>query len=303
MIFDLYIQCFGRELNKDIWEWRFSKYVFGKPIIKLAFSDDMLVTLYLLRPVKFVFQEKCINALFSMNTMTHPDFAGRGIMTNLATDVYNEAHKNNYSAIIGFANSNSRYLFTNKLGFKEVAATSEICFNLNEVQTLNDKYKFIQIEKFDEAHSFFYKSIYKTIPKFIVPRTHDYLNWRFIENPESKYYCYNIMNDDKIVGYCVLKNYNGKKCHIIDFLIENDSEIFESLINHAIHFCKKNLIEKLTLWCNKTLPFYDFLLQKKFYTEPMQTYFVLKALSTQIESKNMGDFDNWYLTMSDSDVF
>lgn len=302
MIFSLYKKCFGKTLNPNIWSWRFNKCVFGNPFIKMAFANEELIAFYLLRPVQLNFQDKRIKALLSMNTMTHPDFSGKGIMTKLATEVYGDA-SDNYSAVIGFANTNSRYMFTKKLGFRELAIIPEICFDINNTKEAYMEYSFVQINSFNELHSNYFQTICKTMPKFIVPRTHDYLNWRFIINPEFKYYCYNITKGNEFVGYYVLKNYQNEKCHIVDFLVKNDVGIFESMIKHAIQFCKKNKIKKLTLWSNETLPLYKFLLKHNFYNIPTQTFFVIKSLSSKIHYHELEKLNNWYLTMSDSDVY
>ena len=75
------------------------------------------------------------------------------------------------------------------------------------------------------------------------------------------------------------------------------------MIEHSITFCNKNNIPQLTLWVNRTLSLYNFLTKIGFREKPMENYFVVKLLSRENEFFSAENYDEWYITMGDSDVF
>jgi GNAT superfamily N-acetyltransferase len=295
----LFRQVFGHALTKKYWDWRFMKNPFGKPITKLCFDDDRLVALYLLHPIKLDLKNKEENSLFSMFTMTDPDYFGMGIMTRLANEVFDFVRKQGYSRVIGFANENSRYMFTQKLGFKEITIMNELIMNMPV--KISSKLKCDRINSFDDEFSEFYEKMRPTHNHIMIPRKKEYLNWRFFQNPENTYECYKITHNNSLAGYFVLKNYLGKKGHIIDFLTLNEHEVFDTVLMQSIDFCQKNHLTTLTLWTNPTIPIYNHLIQNGFYEEPMNTFFIQKNLTDRLTLSEK--FTDWYITMSDSDVF
>ena len=72
------------------------------------------------------------------------------------------------------------------------------------------------------------------------------------------------------------------------------------MLNFSKSFCKKSNLNTLTLWTNYK-NFLNFLNLKSINIVPQETYFIFKMLNEHIN--NLKDFKNWYVTMSDSDVF
>ncbi|MCH7561818.1 MAG: hypothetical protein IIC67_10730, partial [Thaumarchaeota archaeon] len=158
------------------------------------------------------------------------------------------------------------------------------------------------IQTFDDSFTVFFEKINNKLCKIITPRTSKYLNWRFFEHPENKYHCYKITQNDHLVGYFVLKKYQNK-CHIVDYLTEDNEDFYNGILKQAISFCNHNKLDKLTLWSNKTLDFHKYLQKNGFSEYPMENYFIIKTLSSAEEFKEILNYNNWYMTMSDSDVF
>ncbi|HXT84005.1 MAG TPA: GNAT family N-acetyltransferase, partial [Verrucomicrobiae bacterium] len=119
-ILELFQKTYGKEMTEAFWNWRFEKYPFKQSLIRLSFFDEKLVAHYLLQPAKLLLRSCEIDALYSMTTMTDPNFSGQGLMTKLANEVYAIGQKLNYNFVYGFANRNSHYMFSEKLGFKTI---------------------------------------------------------------------------------------------------------------------------------------------------------------------------------------
>lgn len=302
-ILELFRKTYDKEMTEAFWNWRFEKYPFGQSLIRLSFFDEALVAHYLLQPTKLLFKSYKIDVLYSMTTMTDPNFSGQGLMTKLANEVYDVGKKLNYHFVYGFANRNSNHMFSKKLGFKTMAMP-EFSINVKNNPPINSDYICSNIYNFDDLYSSFYEKYSKKhIHKIMRDRSANYMNWRFIQHPENKYNCYMVSLNDEIMGYFVLKNYNNVKCHIVDFLITDDPYCYDSMISTAINFCKNNNIENLTLWMNKTLPLYDHLNKIGLRENLLENYLVIKSLSPNIDLSEIEKNDDWYLTMADSDVY
>jgi len=299
-VIDLFSLVFNKKLAPEYWDWRFVKNPFGKPIIRLCLDDEKLVATYLVHPIVVELNGKTQTGLFSMFTMTDSKYAGLGIMTNLANEVFSIGKQRSHSFVMGFANVNSRYIFTKKLGFSELATMKELTADLPH-KISKSRLVCTKIDFFDETFSQFYDSVKQT-SLITIPRKADYLNWRFIKNPENKYECYKITHNGELIGYFILKNYQGVKGHIIDFLIKDNQEAYNAMLTSAIDFCNLNNLSKLTLWVNSSLPLYAHLIKNGFYDKQMENFFIYKNL-TDHSMEEMGNSKNWYITMSDSDVF
>ena len=74
------------------------------------------------------------------------------------------------------------------------------------------------------------------------------------------------------------------------------------MIYNTINFCKKNHLTKITLWTNGLESFYSQIIKMGFKEIPMENNFVVKIFEENTLNE-LNCFENWYLTMSDSDVF
>jgi len=290
-------------MSEEFWNWRFEKNPHGIPIIKLAFLNERLVGNYLLHPVRMKWNKKSIRPLFSMTIMIDPDFSGKGIMTNLATQVYESACSNNFDFIFVFVNNNSKYLFTKKLDFKQLQIMSELSFDTHQVIDFKSNLYCEKIDFFDDSFSNFYNEQIDNQDYIIVPRTKEYLNWRYVKHPEISYYCYQILLNGTLQGFFILKIYQNKTCHIVDFFIKNSEDVYKSMISASISFCKERSLSNLTLWVNRQLPLYSFLQNIGFHASEQLTYFIVNKLNPIKFDRILFDYDKWYLTMGNSDVY
>ena len=300
-IISLYNKVFEKNTDTNYWNWRFENNPFGKLVIRYMLKDKELAGTYITHPVKIESKNCIISGLFSMWTVTNPIFEKKGIMTLLANEVYNTANKKN-NFVIGFSNETSHHMFVKKLGFKSLGLMKEMILELPIKISKNNSITCKKISIFEKEFSEFYDKHKNIIKKAMIPRTEEYLNWRFIKNPEVNYHCYKLLKNDKLLGYFVLKNYQDEKCHIIDFLLEDNSTTYDVMISNTIDFCKQNNLQKITLWTNGLSSFYSYIIKMGFKELPMENNFIIKILNKK-NTDELDCFKKWYLTMSDSDVF
>jgi len=308
-ILNLFEKVFGKKMALGFWKWRFIENPFGPGIIKLLFENDLLIGHYAVIPMVVQVKNGPVQTVFSMTTMTHPDYQGQGIFSYLAGEMYREVEEKGFGLVYGFPNKNSHYGFVNKLDWKDLG---RIIFFYKELKndflaSIPQDNNVCEVKNFDNAVDLLWDRIKKNYC-VIVPRTKDFLNWRFIKNPETNYKIYSVKNKEKMSGYVVLKLYkreNEEIGHIVDILGENDSTV-EKLLQVSYNYFFENNIKKISCWMQDSYSPGALMTKEGFIRNDfnLETYFGVKILNEKNNSlKEAECFNNWYLTMGDSDVF
>lgn len=316
-ILGLFGKAFRKPLDILFWRWRYLDNPYGQGIIRLMFDEEELVGHYAVIPIPLMVDGEIIRAALSMTTMTHPDYGKQGIFTTLAPEVYSECKRNGIKMVIGFANINSYHGLTNRLGwtgfgqvtYREIKSLENISeknhmgYSCKEIKDLGS-----EIDDLWERQ----RSEYSVI----IPRDSKYLCWRYVNNPTEEYTIMGARDSyNKLQGYIVLKKYLSQKGtigHIVDLLGSNNEATIESLLNAAIKYFRDNRVKTVTIWSYLSRPIRCTLeqlgfIEKKwvgFDLNEWPTYFGIKSLEPEGKwLTSVGNKDNWYITMGDSDVF
>lgn len=165
-----------------------------------------------------------------------------------------------------------------------------------------------QISRFEDDVTYLWEKV-KQNYIVIVPRTKEYLNWRFVDNPQSEYSRV-VCVDDKgeIAGYAVLKIYRSEtelKGHIVDMLSIDDPEVVGELLRYAYGFFRNEMVESLSCFCPDNSVWADVLREEGFHRSWLEAaYFGVAPLGKPDRSLAITeDFSAWYLTMGDCDVY
>jgi len=308
-ILDLFEKVFGKKMTLDFWKWRFIENPFGRGIIKLLFDNDLLIGHYAVMPIVVQVKNTLVKAIFSMTTMTHPNYQGQGIFTYLTKETYREAQRREFKFVYGFPNKISHYGFVKKLDWKDLGKMTILYKEIkgDSFNTAPESDNVYEIRNFGKDIDLLWNKIKKNYC-VIVPRTKGFLNWRFIQNPEANYKIYSIKSEGKILGYIVLKIYkreNEEIGHIVDVLGLNKS-IVEKLLQVSYCYFFENNVKKISCWMQDSYS-YSVIMKKEGFIRKdpnVETYFGVKILNERVNFlKELEYFNNWYLTMSDSDIF
>ena len=75
------------------------------------------------------------------------------------------------------------------------------------------------------------------------------------------------------------------------------------MIKTSLNFCNNKQCKRISLWINKKSMLFRFLTSLGFNEILTETYFCVKTLNKIDHIINHQEFDNWHITMSDSDVY
>ena len=307
-ILSLFADVFKREMSLAFWKWRFIKNPFGKGIIKVLFDGDRLIGHYAVIPMNLQVKGELVKAVFSMTTMTHPDYGGQGIFIYLAEDTYKLCHQRGYHFVYGFPNKNSYYGFTYKLGWRDFGTMTALKKKLqSRASTTSIAKATKQIEYFDDTINSLWDKV-KQDYTIITPRTEKFMNWRFGENPDTDYTkCIVFDNNGDILGYVVLKVYakgDVIKGHIVDMLSMPDREVVKSLLEYSYRYFLERGIYDISCWMPENYFYSDILQEEGFVRKETETYFGVRVFSEgNALAKSAEQISDWFITMADSDAF
>lgn len=299
-IIDLFKKTFKQNMSLEYWKWNYDNELFSEKYINLMWDKNILAGHYAVIPVNMLINNKLIKSGLSMTTMTALEYGKRGIFKSLASDLYTKIY-NDVDLVWGFPNNNSIHGFLKHLGWKQIMDIPMYTCKTYKANTSNSNIK--AIANFDEKFDDLFETV-KEKYKIIVCRDSKYLNWRYEENPQNKYYYLVYEKDKKYLGYCIYKMYkveDGKEqCDIVDILAVNE-EIFTEMLSYTVHKMNDIKVEQVNLWINSN----EFLecAKKIGFNETYFKTHVTCKINCDYLNEDIYDSSNWYLTMGDSDVF
>ena len=309
IILDLFQRAFGKRMDPRLWQWYFVENPFGRGIIKLLFDEEKLIGHYAVIPMELNINSTGTKAVLSMATMTHPDYGGQGIFTFLAEKTYETAKQNGFALVFGFPNKNSYHGFTKKLNWHDLGRMSIFRVVSRPSQSEYIRLRVEEINEFDNGVNQLWENA-KDHYGITVPRTKDFLNWRFSKNPNAKYVKFMLKEDNgKILGYVVLKNYRPEEGpvqgHIIDILSFPNEDVARILIEKSLAYFYEAGIGDVSCWLPENSLYGNVLKGLGASSDTTETNFGVRIFDGEIRilDGRVKDINNWYLTMGNSDVF
>ena len=308
-ILRLFADVFQREMSLTFWKWRFIENPFVRGIIKLLFDVNKLIGHYAVIPMEVQVQGEPLKAVFSMSTMTHPDYGGQGIFTYLAEEVYRLCQDRGFRFVYGFPNTNSYAGFTHKLRWhcmgKMTILEKRLRGPIGE-RPPRGRFTIKEVERFDNVINLLWDKV-KRDYHIIVPRTEGFMNWRFVENPEVGYKKFIIYDNDDILGYIILKIYAGgdvKKGHIVDMLGTGNEDAVKIMLQSSYDYFLERDIYDISCWIPGESFYSSILKGEGFIRGETETYFGVRVFNEADSlDKITQQHGNWFITMGDSDVF
>jgi hypothetical protein len=306
-ILKLFALAFGKNMSMEFWNWRYlNNPTLKKPLINLMWDGEKLVGHYAVSPVVLnINNEKVLTAL-SMTTMTHPDYGGKGIFTDLAEDLYHEMHENeNIQAVWGFPNLNSHYGFIKKLKWNDTTLVHSL--KLHDIDF--SKYNKIQYKvSYDFSEKHVEKIRQCILGEISVNKDANYLNWRYRDHPENEYHILELSNYNSL-EFVVIKVFDSfdfigfKEIDVIEHAYEAKPNVIDDILSAILSFVqdRRENVKVINTW----MPIFDsrhILLEKqKFRPEKPLTIMGFRAFTDKCNV--LKSFNSWNLTMGDSDVY
>lgn len=347
-IIDLRNQIFDSSRHTDLskWQWEYLNTPQGISKIFLYEDNDKIIGHYGLIPILLKYKDKSILSGKSEDAMIHKRYRVYGNrFTKLVTKGNEFSHDEGVDLIWGFPNK-AAFMPHIKGGFSHIGDTFNLIKILN-IRIILEKFIplyiknryisqiiiyffslsfsilniFFNLKRLKRAKNVTIKSVAKFDERInklweranseygiTIVRSCDYLNWRFVENPNTKSKIFIAEKENEILGYIILGLYKSKKHQIkIGFISDvffdkREKDALNDLLNSAIDYFEEEGVAYIAVsmakdgYDNKS--FLTLFRKKGFFfkNRKLTSSFILKANSRKVDTEYVNNIKNWYIT-------
>jgi hypothetical protein len=269
-------------------------------------DKDKLVGHYAVSPVMLNINNEKVLTSLSMTTMTHPEYGGKGIFTDLAENLYQDIFKeDDIQAVWGFPNLNSHYGLIKRLKWDDTSLVHTLKLGSYEFLKF-DTVQYKLTSDFTDGHA--EKIANNNRGQISVYKDAQYLNWRYRDHPDNEYHILELTNHGNLefVVFKIIDSFDSigaKEVDILEHGYDANPDIIKDIISAILSFLKYQEVEVNSL--NTWMPIFDsrhiLLERNKFKPEKPLTFMGYRSFSDKC--KGLKKFNSWDLTMGDSDVY
>ena len=237
-------ECLGEvdpPWDLDFWNWKHVRNPFGASPTLLAMSGDRIVGLRVFMRWRWESGASQLQAVRAVDTATHPDWRGRGIFSRLTLGLVKQVASDGTSFVFNTPNAMSRpgYL---KMGWVNVGRTSLWVRPLRPLALLRARldssyapaplsdtpatfpFKYAGAALEDESVRELVAGLRSHDERLTTPRSVEYLQWRYVQNPAVQYHAHWLMQGDSgAVVFFRMKGRNGtREMRLCDIVIGSD---------------------------------------------------------------------------------
>ena len=175
--------------NLENWHWKYKgSNPFGKALVWVAENNNKIVATFSIIPLNYYINKKTILGACSIAMIVHPNYQNKGLIKFVADKLFNDAKLNNIKFIYGYPNQNAYQIHKVFFSYKDISKQKLYHINLNKNLkiSLEDKIITNEVKRFVKKDNFFLKKL-SNQRKICLKRTVDFLNWRYLDRPDSEY--------------------------------------------------------------------------------------------------------------------
>lgn len=328
--------------NPDYLEWQYVNNPAGAAVIVVSRDEGgQLAGQYVVIPMRFLFRGEVLKGSLSLNTLTHPEYRGRGLFTQMAKETYRICAELGLSITLGFPNPNSYPGFVRKLEFQHVG-NAEVLFRLLRPLKLLRHLPFIRrARKYEKSR--LSKPNVITAPLEIdgftvscldfdsdaaaydlfarkamgqrtgVWKDAAYCQWRFMAIPTRTYHAFKIEREARILASCVVhprRVYGLEGVFLVDFkaeISETGDNAARVLVDQILRLYKRRGCVIAGIMVGGTSPEHRLARQAGFRRIPERLLPHEAPVIIRRNGKSVDEgilnYDDWSFSFSDYDVF
>jgi GNAT superfamily N-acetyltransferase len=321
--------------QESYFDWQYRKNPQGNALVLLAKDEKKEGTIIgcnILIPIDLIVNEKIIRSSLACNVQVDPDYRNQGIFSKLLISMKEYAKRNNISCLYAIPNDKSFNAFV-KQGSVKIISLPLLVRPLKFSGLFNSSLRWIfklidwiwkinkvennEIKLFEGDFSMEFENLCNKatgrIP-IMIRRNVNFLRWRYSECPTRKYRIFTLHEDSTLKAYIITRitKFEGKTIGIIvDFLvddkIENKKKI-KDLVNIALLDLMQNGASVAIATCNERFLENTILHKSRFfsipnYFKPRQLHFITSSFVEDNSLKKLENYDNWFFSFGDYDVF
>ncbi len=288
-------------LSEEIWNYKHRENPFGASIVLVAEEEGKIAGVRAFMRWNWQTSNKIYSSLRAVDTVTHPDFQGRGIFKKLTLKAVDIAQNSNDHFIFNTPNEKSRPGYI-KMGWKSIGKLKvglkpawSSFYMLKKEQAdyvIKKKASSVEIEALCEE----WNKMLREDKTTFTPKSLNYLTWRYEENPLQQY---EVISTSEIYIACyVKKRRNIKELRISECIFRNNSSNRKEIMSLLKLMTKKFGVQVISYSADllKTG-----LINYEGNIGPIFTLRNLNLLSEELEDKE--NIAHWKYSLGDLELF
>lgn len=343
-ILSLFNNIFKMDRSETHWKWKFVDNPVNLYFAVVAEYEEEIVGHYALLPNWMVRNGSKILGGMTLDAMVHPNLGRKGLFVELANSLFSRLASENVELIYGFPNEKSFSVAVKKLGYRYMGRMPQFAKVLNPYSILRNKtkspiaasvltlptivllkvlshYRASRINKhsiksqivilngFDLRFDALWEQISKRSP-ISVWKDSIYLNWRYIQCPDTDYIVFAAQQESNINGFLVLKIEEPapprrpyRTGYIVDFLfLPEKITDGESLILSSLRYLRDKNVDMVISHCFEHSLSYPLFRSIGFLKHGVGLP-ILGISNLQLSGEDELNLGKWQLQPGDTDVF
>lgn len=212
-ISDLTAISFDRRVSTEFLRWQYANNPASSDVyFTLAIADGEIAASYSVSPRTLCREGQTLTCAYTMTTMTHPNYRGRGLFPLLANALFDRLAKDGRELVYGLPNSLSNHTFIRRLEWNPVMDLPTFSAPLGTAHQ-DCPSRFVKVSRLPKNAEI------TPLPdtRWAIERTATYLRWRYEAHPENTYEFVIPINGDRITEFAVIKPYGRDSLDIVEF--------------------------------------------------------------------------------------
>lgn len=301
----LILQFFNKEYpqyrrDSEFWNWINISLGDANSLITIAECDGKVVGHYCIIPRTLLIDNTEYSVGMGIHAIVDVEYRKYVSIVEITNHTKKLAKEFGMVMLYGFPNQNYHIIQEKIERWNVVSRFDAIVYNNSDLESEIELHSVPNLGKMQFTSLF---SNMKTKKSTIrLKNSISYYYERYINHPHSIYKPYLVYKDSKLNGFVILKVYDNKLGHIIDFYVKDTIDMSE-LIKSSM---SKLNVDTITLW-ETNVDFKNALQSLDLNTtNGFRTNFLVKFLDSDFENTNKSrilDINNWDLPMGTSDAF
>ena len=293
----------GESLTKktaEFWNWKHNENPFGTSKIILAFDGGLLIGVRAFMCWEFTNKQATIKCVRAVDTAVHPNYQGKGIFLKLTNAALEDCKKDGVHIVFNTPNKISKIGYL-KLGWVEIGKLPiRLSFPLKipriyNKQLISELLADYEINSTDELDFNTFCNIFST------PLSSNFLNWRYVNCPISKYY--NISKTDKYsIIFRIKKVKSFFEMRLCEVLINKGDSCSNEAVLNVIKIIK--IIRPAYISCAKSDSIPSSFFSKLFFLPILKVGPIVTVKNVNYQSfESFKNFEIWQPTIGCLELF
>lgn len=285
------------------WQWKFTNQnPAGKSFVWVAENQGELIAHFAAVPYRLKVFDIEILGSHSIGSLVDKRYQNRGLIKFVGDRMFEDLVASKVLVTWGFPNHRAHEIQKVFLGYKDLILFNNWLIEGQKIK-IQDVIGFKEIKEFDKSFDQFWEFC-KNDYDILIKRNSNYLNWRYLQRPDQRYFPHALIENKELKGYVVLKIFqevNLLRGHIVDiFAAKEDSLTLSKLINGALGFFKRHSVHEVTSWIWGNSLVEDIFIKKGFNRQGLKKPLILRINLDFKYNREIAENSHWYFAMGDS---